>query len=89
MFLERNLYTICFFVGGLVELMALSVFGEDDFRHIFSDFYYNYIQDNELLDEKWHKVPQIIRYRIYRHLDIVGRNPKGFKPPSKDELEFL
>jgi len=89
LFLERNLYTICFFVGGLVELMALSIFGEDDFRHIFSDFYYNYIQDNELLNAKWYKVPQITRYRIYRHLEIVRRNPKGFKAPSKDDLEFL
>ena len=25
-----------------LELMALSIFGEDDFRHIFNDFYYNY-----------------------------------------------
>ena len=89
LFLERNLYTISFFVGGLVELMALAIFGEDDFRHIFSDFYYNYIQDNELLNTKWHKVPQITRYRIYRHLKIVGKNPKGFKPPSKDDLELV
>jgi len=89
LFLERNLYTISFFVGGLVELMAVAFFGEEDFRFIFQDFYYNYIQDNELLYEKWHKIPQIIRYRIYRHFDFVQKNPRGFKPPNEDKLNLI
>ncbi len=89
LFLERNLYTISFFIAGLVELMALAIFGEEDFRRFFSNFYYNYVQENDLLNVKWYKVPQITRYRIYRHLDLVRKTPTGFKPPSKDDLELL
>ncbi len=89
LFLERNLYTLTFFTGGFVELMAIAFLGEESFRSIFSDFYHNYIQENGLLNEKWYKVPQIIRYRIYRHLGFVKKTPRYFKPPDEDELKLL
>jgi hypothetical protein len=89
LFLERNLYTISFFLGGLVELMTIAFLGEDNFKSIFSDFYYNYVQNNELLNDKWYKIPQIVRFRIYRHFDFVKRNPRGFKPPDEDDLSFI
>lgn len=89
LFLERNLYTIAFFLGGIIELIALAFLGEDNFKSMFSDFYYNYIQDNEMLNEKWYRVPQIVRFRIYRNFSLIRRNPRGFNPPDDDELSFI
>jgi hypothetical protein len=89
LFLERNLYTISFFSGGLVELMAIAFLGEKKYRAIFNDFYFNYIRDNELLFDKWYKIPQVVRFRIYRHLELLTRKPRGFDPPNKDDLILI
>ncbi|MDD5627352.1 MAG: hypothetical protein PHW01_05080 [Patescibacteria group bacterium] len=89
LFLERNLYTICFFTAGIAELVAISFLGEKKFKKIFESFYLEYIKENDLLYEKWHRIPQVIRYRIYSHLNILKDLPKGFIPPNKDELELV
>jgi len=89
LFLERNLYTINFFTAGIAELVAISLFGEKEFNELFQEFYLEYIRDNEPLYEKWYRIPQIIRYRIYNHIKILNTIPKDFIPPNEDELHLI
>jgi hypothetical protein len=88
-FLERNLYTINFCIAGLTELVAISLLGEDEFADLFEEFYLEYIKENDLLYEKWFKIPLIMRYRIYTHQKIIRKTPKEFLPPNKDELSLI
>jgi hypothetical protein len=89
LFLERNLYVIKFFIAGITELVAISLLGEEEFTKLFEEFYLEYIKENDPLYERWYKIPQILRYRIYRKLKIVNKNPKSFFPPKKDELSLI
>ena len=89
LFLERNLYTINFFAAGISELVAITLLGENEYRKIFEEFYLEYIKNNDSLYEKWYKIPQIIRYRIYKHSKILDKIPRHFSPPNNDELNFV
>jgi len=89
LFLERNLYTINFCIGGLTELMAISLLGDDGFTGLFEEFYSEYIKENDSLYEKWYKIPLIVRYRIYTHQNILKKTPKEFLPPNRDGLSLI
>src|SRR4030042_263073 len=89
LFLDRNLYTINFCVGGLTELVAISLLGKDGFTDLFEEFYLEYVKENDPLYEKWYKIPPIVRYRIYAHQNILKKVPKGFSPPGRDELSLI
>ncbi|OGS21443.1 MAG: hypothetical protein A3J83_08510 [Elusimicrobia bacterium RIFOXYA2_FULL_40_6] len=89
MFLERNLYTINFFIAGITELIAIALLGENEFTDTFKGFYSRYIKSNDLLYEKWHKIPQIVRYKIYTNKNILNLLDDNILPPNRNELNII
>ncbi|PHJ38659.1 hypothetical protein P378_09100 [Desulforamulus profundi] len=88
LFLERNLYSLIFFFGGLCELLAIGFLGEDEFLKVFKKFYESFIHEKKDLYENWFYIPLINRIRIYEHLGLVSKLPNEIKPPNKDLLKL-
>ncbi len=88
-FLERNLFSITFFMGGFSELMGIALLGEKKFLEEFMDFYSNFIFEKDDLYNNWYKISQITRIRIYNHLNLISNIPKKLLPPNDDLLEFI
>jgi len=89
MFLERNLFTILFFAGGLCEILALGFVGERKYFELFEEFYVDFIMERDKLYDEWFNIPQITRLRIYKHLGLIQKLPTYMKRPKKDPIQFL
>jgi len=89
LFLERNLYFINFLIAGLCELLAIGFLGEDEYVNTFKEFFANFIKGKDELYSNWYIVPQIIRLRIYKHLNLISYWPEEIEPPNNDKLILL
>ncbi len=80
-FLDQNLSTILFFVGGFSELCVISIFGEKEYLKQLQSFYDGFVSNAPSLEEDFAKTPLFQRLQIFEELGFVrGRIELQSKP---------
>jgi hypothetical protein len=88
-YLQKNLYTLNYFIAGLSEIVAIAFLGEDQFVEVFNEFYNSFIITREELLSKWYFIPIINRIRIYRHLNLLSSFTVEHTQPQIDTLILI
>jgi len=88
-YLQKNLYILNYFFGGLSELAAIAYLGEDKYVKVFNEFYKSFIETREEIVSKWYFLPLINRLRIYQHLNIINEFNINDLKPQNDTLELV
>lgn len=88
-YLQKNLYTLNYFFGGISEIAAIAYLGEEQFTKVFNEFYKSYIETREEIVSKWYFLPLINRIRIYQHLNILNKLNINNLKPQNDILKLV
>lgn len=88
-YLQKNLYALNYFFGGLNELAAIAYLGEDQFTKIFNEFYGSFIETRKEILCKWYYLPLINRIRIYQHLGFINEFNVNNLKPRNDILTLI
>lgn len=89
LFLEKNLFTVNFFIAGISEITAIAFLGQESFLKLFCEFYNDFILERVEIYNEWYFIPIVNRLRIYNHLSLIDEMPNNFEPPSRETISFI
>jgi len=85
-FIDQNLSTILFFIGGIVEICYLSVFGSEQYLHELQNFYNLFAANNSSIESEFVNTPLYQRLQIFKALEFVNGRIELIEKPNPNAV---
>jgi len=85
-FIDQNLSTILFLIGGIVEICYLSVFGSEQYLHELQNFYNLFAANNSSLESEFVNTPLYQRLQIFKALELVKGRIELIEKPNRNTV---
>lgn len=88
-YLYRNLGMLCFFYGGISEIMAIAFLGENEVIDMLEELYNKYILENDEYKDNMYLIPVFMRFRIYKSMGLISKDIPFLIPRKDDPIIFI